>query len=382
MRVSTRRQLGERMIGQVRWYCAALFLTLLIGGCHEQRHRTVPVTYPRSYARIERDADEEGSLVVWSAIDRDKAASLVAAFAADHPKIHVSYVEKSAQQMYDQFRSAAAHHKFAADFMWSSAMDQQIKLVNDGYAQHYVSPESPHLPNWANWKDQAWGTTAEPIVMVYNRKMIPDAQVPRTHIALTRMLEQAPRAQRDLIATSDPETTAVGYLYLSQDAEASNDIWRLVRAMGAHGVRLSDTAEKVMHDVSTGQAAIGYNIVGSYALGEVRKNHELGMIIPRDYTLLMSRIAMIPAAAEHPNAARLFLDFVLSRRGQQLLADQNLPSIRDDVSNPQSLDPPDVPLRAIRVGPGLLVSQDQLTRRYFMKRWYLALEGRQVATSD
>lgn len=359
-------------------------MSLVLGasGCHEHRHRKVPIGYPQSYTRIQRGADEEGALVIWSAIDQDKAKGLVAAFAADHPKIKVSYVEKSAQQMYDQFLAAASRHQVATDFMWSSAMDQQIKLVNDGYAQHYISPERIHLPIWANWKDQAWGTTAEPIVMVYNRHMISDAQVPRTHSALTSMLEQAPRERHDLIATSDPETTAVGYLYLSQDSEATHDIWRMVRAMGAHHVRLSDTAEGVLHEVSTGQAAIGYNIVGSYALGEVQKDRALGMVIPHDYTLLMSRIAMIPAAARHPNAARLFLDFVLSRRGQQLLADQNLPSVRDDVNNPTSLDPPDVPLRAIRVGPALLVSQDQLTRRYFMKRWRLAIEGKQAIQTN
>lgn len=362
----------------MRWMLAALFFLLGTSGCHERHHRKVPIGYPQSYIRILRDADEEGALVIWSAIDADKAKSLIAAFAADHPKIRVTYVEKSAQQMYDQFLTAASRQQVATDFMWSSAMDQQIKLVNDGYAQHYVSPERMHLPDWANWKDQAWGTTAEPIVMVYNRNMISGAQVPQTHAALTRMLEHAPRDRRDLIATSDPETTAVGYLYLSQDADATHDIWRMVRAMGAHDVRLSDTAEGVLHEVSAGRAAIGYNIVGSYALGEVQKNPALGMIMPRDYTLLMSRIAMIPAAAQHPNAARLFLDFVLSRRGQQLLADQNLPSVREDVNNPTSLDPPDVPLRAIRVGPALLVSQDQLTRRYFIKRWRLALEGKQI----
>ena len=95
--------------------------------------------------------------------------------------------------------------------------------------------------------------------------------------------------------------------------------------------------------------------------------------MPRDYTLVMSRIALIPAAATHPAAAKLFLDFLLSRQGQQFLAARSMPSVRTDVSIPEGLSAPGVPLRAIRVGPALLVDRDGLTRSYFLKRWYASL---------
>jgi iron(III) transport system substrate-binding protein len=145
--------------------------------------------------------------------------------------------------------------------------------------------------------------------------------------------------------------------------------------MGASHVQLYTTAEEVLCEVAAGRAAIGYNIVGSFALGEVRKHPQLGMKLPRDYTLLMSRIAVIPAAARHPNAAKMFLDFLLSRRGQAHLVAEDMPSVRADLARPVALQPAGVRLRAIRVGPELLVSQDQLTRRYFLKRWNEAVGG-------
>jgi iron(III) transport system substrate-binding protein len=168
-------------------------------------------------------------------------------------------------------------------------------------------------------------------------------------------------------------TSAVGYLYLSQDQQATRDMWRLVRAMSANKVQLFTSAEDVLGAVKAGRAAIGYNIVGSFALGEVERDATLGMVLPTDYTLLMSRIAIIPAAAPHPSAAKLFLDFLLSQRGQTHLAKVDMPSVRSDVVNPPAFRPAGIRLRAIRVGPGLLVSQDGLTRRYFLKRWETAL---------
>ncbi len=355
-----------------------LAVALSLAGCGKRDPRTPP-GYPGSYGEILRQADGEHRLLIWSATDKVKTEPLLNAFRRAHPGLTVTYVEMSARALNDHFLDAVAKGGETPDFLWSSAMDLQIKLTNDGYAQSYDSPEANALPDWANWKNQAWGVTAEPIVIIYNRNLIADAAAPTTRAALTRLLEDRPPALRGRIATYDVPNSAVGYLYLMQDQQATHDIWRLVRAMGANQVKLYDNAEPLMQAVKQGQIAIGYNIIGSYARDEVRHDPNLGMVMPRDYTLVMSRIALIPAAAPHPAAARLFLDFLLSRPGQQFLAARSMPSVRGDVPAPEGLSAPGVPLRAIRVGPALLVDRDALTRRYVLKRWYAALQPGDVA---
>lgn len=347
-------------------------MLLAATACSQRTSEAVPSGYPSDYANLLQAADAEGHLLIWSAIGREKARALVEDFQKQHPRIRVDYVEMPAQALNTQVMARRATG-LTADLLWSSAMDLQIKLVNDGYAQTYLSPERDNLPDWANWKDQAWGATAEPVVMVYNRSLIADAAVPRTHVELTHFLENAHTRDAGHIATSNPATSAVGYLYLTQDQQATHDIWRLVRAMGGNQVQLFTSAEDVLAAVKAGRAAIGYNLVGSFALGEVERDRNLGMMLPSDYTLLMSRIAIIPAAAKHPSAAKVFLDFLLSRRGQAHLAAVDMPSVRKDVVSPPALHPAGVRLRAIRVGPGLLVSQDALTRAYFLKRWQAAI---------
>lgn len=233
-------------------------------------------------------------------------------------------------------------------------MDLQIKLVNDGYAATCVSQEAARLSDWAHWKDQAWGVTAEPIVIVYNKRLIPPDQVPTSHHALRRYLETDQPIQRRVVATYDPSRPAVGYLHLSQDEQASSEIWRLVQAMNRGRVDLYSSAEEILTEVASGRAAIGYNIAGSYALDEMANAPDLGVIMPQDYTLVMSRIA-IPSRAKHPAAARLFLDFLLSRHGQERLAQRHITPARTDATLPPPLQTGPAPLLAIRVGPGLLV---------------------------
>lgn len=349
-------------------------MLLLAAGCWPATPERVPAGYPSSYAVQIRQARAEQTLLIWSAIDDHKAQPLLAAFRRHYPFLAVSYVEMPGNRVNQRFLDEAARGRGSADFLWSSAMDLQIKLANDGYAASYASPERARLPDWANWKNQAWGTTAEPIVMIYNRRLIDDAAVPRGHVALSTLLEGRPAGLAGRVATYDLPRSAVGYLYLSQDQQASHDSWRMVEAMGSNGVRLFANAEEIVRDVVTGKSAIGYNIVGSFALEQAQRHPDLGIVFPRDYTLLMSRIAIIPVDAPHPAAARLFLDFLLSKEGQSYLVAARMPSVRADLVKPTGLDPHDVPFRAIRVGPALLVDQDQLTRQYLLARWTRAMQ--------
>lgn len=213
------------------------------------------------HAAIARAAAREGRLVIWSATDRPAVAQLLADFQRQHPGIHIDYREMAALPVHHLAEERARNGGEMPDFLWSSAMDLQIKLVNDGHALRYASPEHAALPEWANWKNEAWGVTAEPIVMVYNRKLLGTRRAPTSHANLLRLLESGASDLRGRVATYDVANSAVGYLYLSQDEAASRLAWPLVRALGINGVRLFTTSEAIISDVSAGRSVIGYNVL-------------------------------------------------------------------------------------------------------------------------
>ena len=88
----------------------------------------------------------------------------------------------------------------------------------------------------------------------------------------------------------------------------------------------------MMEQVSSGEHLLGYNILGSYALMRAKKDPSLGVVLPKDYTLVLSRVAVHSKKAKNPNAAKLWLDYLLSKRGQKMIGNQaELFSIRTDV---------------------------------------------------
>ena len=329
---------------------------------------------PATAAGVVAAALKEGKVVVYAATDHDVIAPLLADFAALYPRIAVEYLDLNTSEMNERFLEEVGAGAPTADVIWSPAMDLQMKLANDGFAQAYESPEATSLAPWAVWRNEAFATTLEPYVFIHDRRWLTPAQAPRTHVELARWLEAGRERLRGRVGTYNPERSAIGYLLLTQDSRLDPTFPETVRAYARAGLTLHASTKRMIDRVRTGEELLAFNVNGSYALVAARDAPELEVVYPEDYVLAASRIALIPKAARHPSAARVFLDYVLSRRGQEVMARRcALFSIRTDVEGEntaaalaRSLG---ARLKPIHVGPSLLVFLDGSKRADFIRRW-------------
>jgi iron(III) transport system substrate-binding protein len=316
-------------------------------------------------------------LNILSTTDVSEVSDLLADFRALHPELETVYSKVNSNDLYNRIVEPAASSETSGDVIWSSAMDLQIKLVNDGYAQPYVSKEIAHIPAWAVWKDEAYAITAEPIVIVYNRRLVALSDMPRTRSELTDLLNQRPDTYRGKIASYDPEQSGTGFLFITRDVRITKTTWDLVRAFGGAGIKLYSTTGTVLDRIASGEHLIAYNMIGSYAIERAKEDASIGVIFPADYITLMSRIAFIPVAARHPDAAKLFLDYLLSERGQTFLLARSIGPVRLGLGE-KGVIPADRTdaVKPIHIGPELLTYLDQSKRAAFLKEWRRALQDR------
>ena len=132
--------------------------------------------------------------------------------------------------------------------------------------------------------------------------------------------------------------------------------------------------------VVDGRLAIGYNILGSYAQSWLENNPSLGIILPEDFTVIMSRIGLVPEAAKAPKLGKDMLRFLMSEEGQTIMADKvKLPALHPDVKGENTMramrEAYGARLRPISVGPGLIAYMDQVKRARLIRRWNDALRG-------
>lgn len=338
----------------------------------------VPAGYPPAYAATVKAAEDEGRLVIYSTTDASIANVLIADFRAMYPRIDVTYEDLNSTVLYHRFVAETQLGGESADVLWSSAMDQQAALVSNGYAMRYDSPEKASLPAWANWKDEAFATTFEPVVFAYNKTQLKASEVPQSHAELARLLNADPNRFRGKVVSYDIEKSGLGFFLATQDVAVSADFWNIARAMGKSGVRLDLTTDAMVRRIASGQALIGYNLLGAYTLAQARRNPSIGYVFPKDYTLVMSRILLVSKKAAHPNAAKLWVDYLLSKRGQTVIATSaRLFAVRDDVQGEstaarlkQTLG---ASLRPIAVGPGLIGYLNNQNYRDFILQWRQAV---------
>ncbi|MGH8799831.1 MAG: ABC transporter substrate-binding protein [Casimicrobiaceae bacterium] len=338
----------------------------------------VPAGYPADYKAIVDGAKKEGKVVVYSTTDAKLVTPLIKDFEAAFPGVKVEYTDLNSTEVYNRFISENAANASTADAVWSSSMDLQMKLAADGLAAVYRSPEIAALPEWAHWKDTIYATTFEPIAIVYNKRLVPAEDVPKTHADLEKLLTTKAEKYQNKVTAYDPEKSGVGFMLANQDARLDPKFWDLVKALGARSLKVQSSTGTMLERVSSGENLIGYNVLGSYALTRAKKDPSMGVAFTTDYNLVLSRLLFVSKNAKNPNAGRLWLDYVLSKRGQAITSEQaELYSVRTDMSGKDSgvafSKQLGSAVKPIAVSTDLLQGLDQTRRLAFLKQWQAAL---------
>jgi iron(III) transport system substrate-binding protein len=230
------------------------------------------------------------------------------------------------------------------------------------------------------WKNEAFGTTYDPLAIVYNKRLLSGDEIPQSHADLLRVFTTKGEKLKGKVTTYDIEKSGVGFMLITQDSKYNPQFWDMVKALGVVGPRVQSSAGTMMERISSGENLLGFNIFNSYAALRAKKDPSIGIVLPKDYALVMSRVMFASKTAKNPNAAKLWIDYILSKRGQTIIANQSeLGSIRADVEGEMTVAGYTKILGAaakpIPVSADLLVYLDQTKRLDFIKQWQAAMKA-------
>ncbi len=304
------------------------------------------------------------TLQVLSTADLQVFEPFIQTFQTEYPSIGVDYTVTSSAEIH-----RAIHEGDTFDVVISSAMDLQFELANDGFAQAFSSDTTDALPNWAKWRDQIFAFTSEPAVAVISNQYFDDLPIPRTRQELISILRENPDRFSGAVGTYDVRTSGLGYLFATQEARISDAYWRLSEVMGRLDPTLYCCSGQMIDDVASGELAIAYNVLGSYAQQRLAglQGQGIGIVTFEDFENVMLRTALIPKNAPSATQAGAFMDSLL-RVGlrEEEEGEWDLPPLIPAGAEPLSFG-------AIRLSPTLLVNLDPLNRRAFLESWKNAL---------
>lgn len=304
------------------------------------------------------NGDAATSLRILSSTDTDLFAPLIEAFLAANPDVSVEYLVTGTKDVDQRFRMSPD----AFDVVISSAMDLQLKLTNDGFAQ---SLEDIQHHTWAQWRQSLFAFTSEPAAIVIRRAAFDGYPIPQSRQELIEALRARPEIFRGRVGTYDVRQSGLGYLFATQDARASETFWRLMEVMGSLDARLYCCSGEMIDDLTDGTIAVAYNVLGSYAMARTEGREAYEIILPSDFPTTMMRTAFVSAEAPQPETASRFVRFLLSYQSAQVNAPGTLPPLPERENTSE--------WATISLEPALMTFLDTLKRRNFLLEWENAL---------
>ena len=316
-------------------------------------------------------AKKEGKLIIYAPFDEHELRPVFDAFRQKYGNIAVEYNDLSTPVIFNRFMSEVASGSNTADFLWSSAVDLQVKLANDGHAVQYRSPETGNINPANTWDGKVYTVMNEPMCWIYNKKLLPEDKVPRDHAGLAKLLNDNPDTFKGKVSSYDIEKTGVGFFSVALDNKRMENFFEIPKAFGAANARFLGSSGAMVESVASGESVFGYNLTCSVPAFQAQKNPNLGIVYPSDFTNVVGRVALIPNKARNQNAAKLFLDFLLSKDGQSLMAATPglYPAHKDVPVKGLDAEMIKTSFKPVELGPDLLFNLDPKERLAFLSRW-------------
>jgi ABC-type Fe3+ transport system substrate-binding protein len=274
-------------------------------------------------------AKKEGELIWWSTIAQDQSQKIIDQFMQRYPFVKASYWRSGSVGLHNKVMIEARAGRSNFDVVSQTSPEFILELKQKKLIAAYHSPERDHFSEDLKDKDGFWtGTYALPTGLGFNTQ-----QVKR---------EDVPKSYQELL---DPKWKS---RKVSVDDESFELLAGLIQAWGQSG------AVEYLKKLAAQEPVIGR---GHSQRTQLLAAGEFPMAIAYTHTIEWSKSQgtsvdwvnlepvvikfdgiMLGSQAAHPNSGKLFIDFILSQRGQELLQSFRRVTLRNGVEpNPPRL---------------------------------------------
>jgi iron(III) transport system substrate-binding protein len=272
----------------------------------------------------------EDAVVVYSAADADMVNAMVALFQQKHPAIKVSTVVAGSGELIK--RIEAERSRPLGDVVWSAG--PEAIGGQKGLFEPYLSREAAAFVPGQAPADRVWTPfTTMPYVIMYNKKLVPDAEAPKTWKDVLDPRWKGKVAYADASKSGSSYTLLVTWLTIY----GKNDTgWKFVEDL-LRQTKVLPKSSMTYQMVANGEFPVGLTFEQA-AFDYLKGGAPVGIVYPSEGTAVIPDGSALIKNAAHPNAARLFLDFTVSREGQELIVQRfGRRSVRKDVPSPAGL---------------------------------------------
>ncbi len=272
-------------------------------------------------------AEPSGKVMLYSSMQEAQLQAIEQAFEAKYPGVDMEYYYAGGGKLVTKMTTEAKDGgQIASDLVWLGDPSDYEAFKANGWLQPYISPETDHIAK--EYIDAEGYYTAGRLVtmgIAWNIGMVDEADAPKTWNDLLD-----PKWFNQIVMT-DPSQASTTKYWMAAMMQSEKYGEAFFKALKENGVELESGTTATHNRVADASYMVGicldYVSANLIAQGSPIAFH----YTTEDVITMTSPIAMIKGCANEENA-KLLMDFILSKEGQEVLVANNLVSVRDDVA--------------------------------------------------
>jgi iron(III) transport system substrate-binding protein len=296
-------------------------------------------------------------LYVYTSMKESMLGEIKTAFAKKHPEIKLDYQSAGAGKLMAKIAAERESGKILADVLWTSEIPDFYQLKAQGVLLPYIPTEIKSVLNPLPEYDGSFtALRLGTLGIAYN----------------TRLIKEAPKAWADLqkpafkgaYGIANPALSGTAYMSVAVLSKTFG--WGYFEGLRANGAKMGKGSGQVVDDTASGDLVASL-AVDYITLDKVDKGATLALAYPPEMLVIPSPVAIFKNS---PNidAAKKFVDFMLSKDGQTIIANEGTLPVRPDVKIPERFKLPAVDeamKRAMKIDYKQLIAEKEANIKKF-----------------
>jgi len=280
-------------------------------------------------------------LVIYTSMKESLISGIVEGFKKQNPGVEVDYQSAGAGKLMAKIAAERQSGRILADIIWTSEVPDFYSMKKEGLLEPYKSPLIKEVLN--PFDDYDGHFTA--------------ARLGTLGIAInTDKIKTPPKEWSDLFkpeykngfGIADPALSGTAYMSVALLEKQFG--WEFFEKLRENGARIGKGSGQVVDDTASGEL-VACLAVDYITCDKIGKGAHMKLYYPPEVLMAPSPVAIFKGS---PNIelAKKFVDYLLSKEAQTMIANSGTLSVRPDVKTPEKFglpDPTDVMKRAIKI---------------------------------
>ncbi|MEL6919982.1 MAG: ABC transporter substrate-binding protein [Pseudomonadota bacterium] len=267
-----------------------------------------------------------GDLTLYTSQPNNDAQATIDAFMAKYPDVNVTFVRDGTTKIMARLRAELEAGQSPADLLLIADGVTMEGMAADGHLMAYQDADVTAYDAGIQDPERQWFPTK-----LITTGIIYNTNAPMVPSSWKDLLSEEAKGQ---VRMPSPLTSGAALIHTATLTANLEQGWAYYQSLADNGAQAAGGNGGVLRDVAGGEALYGM-VVDFLPIREQAKGAPVGFVFPQEGVSAISEPVAILSGTDNEEAAKAFVDFLISEEGQQLAAAQGYMPAHPAVTPPE-----------------------------------------------